>query len=72
MILVTLSTERAHVVRVALRSSSLTIRVRLVLNWVKRGVKILLLLLRRSLALSVELTSVGVVIVVDYILGRVV
>ena len=71
MILDTLPTECAHVVRVALSSSGLAIRVRLVLNWVKRGVKILLLLLRRSLALSVELTSVGVVIVVDYILGGV-
>ena len=71
MILVTLSTERAHVVRVALSSSGLTVRVRLVLYWVKRGVKTLLLLLRGSLALSVELTSVRVVIVMDYILGRV-
>ena len=71
MILVTLPTECTHVVRVALSSSGLTVRVGLVLYWVKRGVKTLLLLLRRSLALSVELTSVGVVIVVDYILGRV-
>ena len=71
MIVVTLSTERAHVVRVALSSSGLTVRVRLVLYWVKRGVKTLLLLLRGSLALSVELTSVRVVIVMDYILGRV-
>ena len=71
MILVTLPTERAHIVRVALSSSGLTVRIGLELYWVKRGVKTLLLLLRRSLALSVELTSVGVVIVVDYILGRV-